>query len=987
MGWQDLESERDRFDYRKHGYKFCEYNGERLSWADGNQRCTDYGKEACTSVSFHIDSGLPGEYCSLDVHKAFYSWTQNDCTLEVKLSGQSEIAVVHRVTPDYSGANRTWSGVDEDTMNFFKPAWTNEIPPGTECSTIEGCYEDGDDCFCAVELLEEAAFASESEAGSLENILQKCFIGAPNPGSLDGAYTSITSSIDGVTVYSKDGSWNSDTIFKYVDEFGKVRFLKNLVSDVSIGEYKFRNPVQFMSFADPELRDAHHEIEAAIDSYFYNPNHAPFLAHNMIQRFGISNPSPRFVEEVATAYKNGSYMGIGSGDYGDLGALIAAILLGDESRSVALAVDQTYGQVREPLVKLISLMRSMEYVHDSPVAMPFLDRLVSDIGQGSHEQQSVFSFFLPEFQPDGAVGNAGLVAPEAQILTGMKVTELLEGLMKVVKNGLDPCDGGFQWYSPIRNGCSRTDGEVDKNYGYLHYSNASDNIDEAIDELSMLLTAGRLSETNKKLVKIATQDHFRYGDKDKAMRAMIELILASAEFQTNSVPRNSHVKREPEPDELPTTNDYKAVVFLMFTGGMDSWNMLIPTCPDLYDQYEEVRGEQHRLLPKQTKPITTTGQPCDNFGVNNALSFAQQLYLEGEALFFASTGVLLHPVDAHNYTMTNSRLFAHNFQQREVQKTDINNEFRNTGVGGRILDYLKKNGYHTSANSVDSGAQLVRGSPKDNNPVRLVNSGSTRTFNRYSTLDTITDRIKQLNGASDPTETGLFAETWSSRLIQSFEENDEALRLSQNKDFDVKRFTKFRSWETTFERQLRAIAESMKAREYRNVDKDIYTVKIGGWDMHQGNFLEGKLKYVNEGLIQFKDELVRQGLWDKTVIATGSDFGRTLVPNSNGGTDHAWAGHYFMMGGSVNGGKILGKYPEDIREGAKYRIGNRGRVVPTTPLESMWNGIAQWMGVPEEDLDTILPNRQNFNKCDIYTDKDLFVDGTTEPYCSNTIQI
>ena len=155
--------------------------------------------------------------------------------------------------------------------------------------------------------------------------------------------------------------------------------------------------------------------------------------------------------------------------------------------------------------------------------------------------------------------------------------------------------------------------------------------------------------------------------------------------------------------------------------------------------------------------------------------------------------------------------------------------------------------------------------------------------------------------------------------------------------------------------------------------------------MHHGDHLDNKLMYVSQALAQFKDELKRQGIWENVVIVSGSDFGRTLVPNSNGGTDHAWGGHYFMMGGSLNGGKILGKYPEDIREGAPYRIGRRGRVVPETSYTSMWNGIAQWMGVPEEELDDLLPNRKNFDKCVLQTDKDLFKDGSTDPYCPSNI--
>ncbi len=65
----------------------------------------------------------------------------------------------------------------------------------------------------------------------------------------------------------------------------------------------------------------YYKTEAVIDHLFHHPRHAPFLSKRMIQRFGISNPSPGFIERVATAHKRGEYNGIGSGSYGNLGAL------------------------------------------------------------------------------------------------------------------------------------------------------------------------------------------------------------------------------------------------------------------------------------------------------------------------------------------------------------------------------------------------------------------------------------------------------------------------------------------------------------------------------------------------------------------------------------------------------------------------------------------------------------------------------------------
>lgn len=116
------------------------------------------------------------------------------------------------------------------------------------------------------------------------------------------------------------------------------------------------------------------------------------MAFHLIQRFGISNPSPGFIERVATAYKTGSYDGgrFGGGEYGDLGALVAAILLDSETREVVLDADPATGQVREPLVKVISFFRAQKLAFKAPLHMPTLMSLESRIGQGSFESPSVF---------------------------------------------------------------------------------------------------------------------------------------------------------------------------------------------------------------------------------------------------------------------------------------------------------------------------------------------------------------------------------------------------------------------------------------------------------------------------------------------------------------------------------------------------------------------------------------------------------------------
>ena len=70
------------------------------------------------------------------------------------------------------------------------------------------------------------------------------------------------------------------------------------------------------------------------------------------------------------------------------------------------------------------------------------------------------------------------------------------------------------------------------------------------------------------------------------------------------------------------------------------------------------------------------------------------------------------------------------------------------------------------------------------------------------------------------------------------------------------------------------------------------------------------------------------------------------------------------------GGKILGEYPDDLTTAGPLNLG-RGRLIPTTSWDAIYNAVAQWAGVTDEtDLDKVLPNRNKFST--LYTRDDLF---------------
>merc|ERR1712100_762918 len=122
----------------------------------------------------------------------------------------------------------------------------------------------------------------------------------------------------------------------------------------------------------------------------------------------------------------------------------------------------------------------------------------------------------------------------------------------------------------------------------------------------------------------------------------------------------------------------------------------------------------------------------------------------------------------------------------------------------------------------------------------------------------------------------------------------------------------------------------------------------------------------------FHAEMEAQGMWQNVTVVATSDFARTLHSNGRG-TDHGWGGNYFMAGGGVKGGQILGDFPSSLSDMRyKYRL-KSGRMIPSTSWEAVWHGVAQWMGVDEAKLPDLLPNMENFPAGDMLQKSAMFV--------------
>jgi uncharacterized protein (DUF1501 family) len=96
------------------------------------------------------------------------------------------------------------------------------------------------------------------------------------------------------------------------------------------------------------------------------------------------------------------------------------------------------------------------------------------------------------------------------------------------------------------------------------------------------------------------------------------------------------------------------------------------------------------------------------------------------------------------------------------------------------------------------------------------------------------------------------------------------------------------------------------------------TVDLGGWDTHQaegegsGGYLSHLVAELSSGLAAFYtdlDESSTPTYADRMTLVVVSEFGRRLSENASRGTDHGHGSGIFVLGGQVNGGRVITNWP------------------------------------------------------------------------------
>lgn len=192
------------------------------------------------------------------------------------------------------------------------------------------------------------------------------------------------------------------------------------------------------------------DLAFALDNIFNHPNVGPFIGKQLIQRLVTSNPSPAYVQRISNVFNNN-----GVGVRGDLKAVVQAILLDQEARIGQYRAPDSFGKLREPLLRMTHFWRATGALHHCGLDVAGLHYLNqpyryagyttaygtsdetygSGVGQAPLDSATVFNFFKPSFVPAGEMATRGLKGPEFQIATDSLIVSSTNSLMGKSFNG------------------------------------------------------------------------------------------------------------------------------------------------------------------------------------------------------------------------------------------------------------------------------------------------------------------------------------------------------------------------------------------------------------------------------------------------------------------------------------------------------------------------------------------------------------------------
>jgi uncharacterized protein (DUF1501 family) len=358
----------------------------------------------------------------------------------------------------------------------------------------------------------------------------------------------------------------------------------------------------------------------------------------------------------------------------------------------------------------------------------------------------------------------------------------------------------------------------------------------------------------------------------------------------------------------------RVLVVLQFSGGNDGLNTVIPITNDIY----------YKSRPKLAIQKNQALQITDEAGLNPALPFFKELFDEGSLGIMNNVGYP-NPDRSH-------------FRSMDIwQSASNSNEYITTGWLGRYLD-AQCSGCDKPTQVLEIDDVLSLAMKGENlkglalrDPKKLYNSSNERYF-------------KEINAAHDHEEAAVdyLYKTLSETLSSADYIYEQSRRHASSQTYPA----------TQLGKNLKTISSLILS----DINTKVYYVSLGSFDTHvnQENQQKRLFTELNDAVSAFVKDLKSNNRFQDVAIMTFSEFGRRVVQNASGGTDHGTANNMFFIGGGLKEKGLLNPMADltDLDEGdLKYNIDFKS--VYATLLYN-------WLGADDEKILGKKYERMNF---------------------------
>ena len=167
--------------------------------------------------------------------------------------------------------------------------------------------------------------------------------------------------------------------------------------------------------------------------------------------------------------------------------------------------------------------------------------------------------------------------------------------------------------------------------------------------------------------------------------------------------------------------------------------------------------------------------------------------------------------------------------------------------------------------------------------------------------------------------------------------------------------------DTVFGREMKAVAQLIHAAPRVGANNPVILCSKSGFDTHASEmaYQPNLFRDLSAALGAFAYAMDEIGAASRVTLYTETEFNRTLQVNKTGGSDHGWGGHRLVLGHSVMGGDVYGKFPGMALGGADDAVGN-GTWIPGISDDQFHAALAGWLGVGLESVPAVFPSLQRF---------------------------